>query len=155
MASFLCWFLGITEPELRKSLHLHAILGVVGFRSLTEQHANVNTPCHETSLSIIQDAPRGGPHPRVSTKLTPDGVFQVRFRVGFCPAVNALMGEDVQEPAPIAEWFYKLNEIGTMRLTMVQFTPLPFGVTFDPDLLAVMPPHCFNAILQNVDLQGI
>ena len=33
IASYLSWYLGITEPQLRKSLHIHAILGLLGFRS--------------------------------------------------------------------------------------------------------------------------
>ena len=34
LAGFLSWYLGITEPQLRKSLHLHAVLGGLGFRDL-------------------------------------------------------------------------------------------------------------------------
>ena len=29
IASYLSWYLGITEPQLRKSLHMHAILGLL------------------------------------------------------------------------------------------------------------------------------
>ena len=28
------WFLGVADPQLRKSLHLHAVLGGLGFRDL-------------------------------------------------------------------------------------------------------------------------
>ncbi len=34
LAGYLYWFLGITEPQLRKSLHLHALLVGLGFRDL-------------------------------------------------------------------------------------------------------------------------
>ena len=36
LASYISWYMGITEPQLRKSLHLHALLGGLGFRDLDE-----------------------------------------------------------------------------------------------------------------------
>ena len=33
-AGFLSWYMGVVEPQLRKALHLHALLGVVGCRDL-------------------------------------------------------------------------------------------------------------------------
>jgi len=34
VAGFLSWYMGVVEPQLRKALHLHALLGVVGCRDL-------------------------------------------------------------------------------------------------------------------------
>ena len=51
-------------------------------------------------FKLIQDVPRGGPHPRTSTTLPPaGGVAQLRFGGGFCPDVGGLFGERVVEPS--------------------------------------------------------
>ena len=36
VAGFLFWYMGVTEPQLRKALHLHALFGVVGCRDLEQ-----------------------------------------------------------------------------------------------------------------------
>ena len=108
-----------------------------------------------TLLNVIQDVPRGGPHPRVSTTLTPDGSVQLRFGGGLCPDAGALMGENVLEPFPIADWILKLKKHATLGVTLVRHSPLPLDFAFNPicDSGRLQPSYS-NAILRwsEVDL---
>ena len=108
-----------------------------------------------SSLNIIQDVPRGGPHPRVSTTLSPDGSSQLRFGGGLCPDAGAMMGEQVTEPSPIADWISKLRKHGTLGVTIVRHTPLPSDLSFQPASNPQLPqPSTTNTILCWFDVEG-
>ena len=56
-------------------------------------------------FKLTQDVPRGGPHPKVSTTLPPQGgVEKLRFGSGFCPDVGGLFGDLVSSPELILSW---------------------------------------------------
>ena len=106
---------------------------------------------HDTNFfQLTQDVPRGGPHPRTSTTLPPQGlVEQLRFGVGFCPDVGGLFDENVSAPDPIHRWITDLKARYVFGMSLKRYTPLPFELQFKPTTFPDQPaPDLSNTVLR-------